>query len=80
MINGECVDFASLNKACLKASFPLLNIDKLVDGSSREELLRFMDAYFGYNQIRMMLDDKEKPSFIINEMEGTFSIRSCPLN
>ncbi|GMH31593.1 hypothetical protein Nepgr_033437 [Nepenthes gracilis] len=54
--NGKwrmCVDFTDLNKACPKDSFPLPRIDQLVDSTSSHELLSFMDAYSGYNQIRM---------------------------
>ena len=30
-----CIDFIDLNKVCLKDSYPLPNIDRLVDGTSR---------------------------------------------
>ncbi|KAL5551786.1 hypothetical protein UlMin_001962 [Ulmus minor] len=46
-----CVDFTDLNKACPKDSFPLPRIDQLVDATAGHELLSFMDAYSGYNQI-----------------------------
>ncbi|XP_020218762.1 uncharacterized protein LOC109801993 [Cajanus cajan] len=39
-----CTDFTDLNKACPKDSYPLPNIDCLVDGASGYELLSFMDA------------------------------------
>ena len=54
--NGKwrtCIDFTDLNKACPKDSFPLTRIDQLVDATSGHELLSFMDAYSGYNQIPM---------------------------
>ena len=54
--NGKwriCVDFINLNKACLKDSFPLLSIDRLVDASAGHKVLSFMDAFSGYNQILM---------------------------
>ena len=44
-----CVDFTDLNKACPKDSFPLTQIDQLVDATSDHELLSFMDAYSRYN-------------------------------
>ena len=44
-----CVDFIDLNKAYPKNSYPLPNIDYLVDGASGYQLLNFMDPYFGYN-------------------------------
>ena len=54
--NGKwrmCVDFTDLNKACPKDSYPLLRIDQLVDSTVGRKLLSFMDAFSGYNQIRM---------------------------
>ena len=54
--NGKwrmCVDFTDLNKACPKDSYPLPNIDALVDSASGCEMLNFLDAFSGYNQIKM---------------------------
>jgi hypothetical protein len=48
-----CVDFTDLNKACPKDSFSLLRIDLLVDSTSGHQLLSFMEAFSGYNQIHM---------------------------
>lgn len=48
-----CVDYTDLNRACSKDSYPLLNIDKLVDKSVSYKQFSFMDAYFGYNKIPM---------------------------
>ena len=58
--NGKwrmCVDFTDLNRACPKDSFPLPRIDQLVDSTTRHKLLTFMDAFSGYNQIRMAKED-----------------------
>ncbi|KAL5582998.1 hypothetical protein UlMin_015440 [Ulmus minor] len=52
-----CIDFTDLNRACPKDSFPLPRIDQLVDATTGHELLSFMDAYSGYNQIRMHEED-----------------------
>ena len=54
--NGKwrvCVDFTYLSKACPKDSFPLPHIDRLVEATAGNELLSFMDAFSGYNQIMM---------------------------
>ena len=40
-----CVDFTDLNKACPKDSYPLPQIDTLVDSTARHKLLSFMDAF-----------------------------------
>jgi len=41
----------------------LLKIDQLVEATAGHELLNFMDAYFGYNQIKMHPPDKDKIAF-----------------
>jgi len=66
-VNGKwrmCVDFSDLNNTCPKDSYPLPNIDMLVDNASGYGLLSFMDAYSGYNQIGMHSDDEDKTTFI----------------
>ena len=65
--NGKwrlCIDFTDINKACPKDSFPLPRIDLIVDATAGHELLSFIDAFFGYNQISMDPDDQEKTSFV----------------
>ena len=62
-----CVDFMDLNKACPKDSFPLPRIDQLVDSTAGHKLLTFMDAFSGYNQIKMAEEDQEKTAFIISQ-------------
>ncbi|KAI0522352.1 hypothetical protein KFK09_004731 [Dendrobium nobile] len=58
-----CVDYTDLNKACPKDCFPLPRIDQLVDATSGHQMLSFMDAYSGYNQIRMNPVDEEATAF-----------------
>ena len=58
--NGKwrmCVDFITLNNACPKDSFPFPRIDQLVNSTAGHELLTFMDAFSGYNQILMKEED-----------------------
>ena len=62
-----CIDFTYVNRACPKDSFPLPRIDLIVDATAGHELLSFMDAFFGYNQIIMDPDDQEKTSFITGQ-------------
>ena len=65
--NGKwrmCIDFTDLNKACPKDSYPLFRIDTLVDSTTKHQLLSFMDAFSGYNQIKMEEADQEKTSFV----------------
>jgi hypothetical protein len=59
-----CIDFTDLNKACPKDPFPLPRIDMIVDSTAGCELLCFLDAFSGYHQIMMSLEDQEKTAFI----------------
>ena len=59
-----CADFTDLNKACPKDSYPLLNIDALVDGASGCKMLSFLDALSVYNQIKMHPRDESKTAFM----------------
>jgi len=61
-----CIDYTYLNKVCPKDTYPLSSIDCLVDNTSRYKLLTFLDAYSGYNQIRMHPPDKDKMTFMTN--------------
>ncbi|XP_024006657.1 uncharacterized protein LOC112083337 [Eutrema salsugineum] len=77
--NGKwriCVDFTDLNKACPKDSFPLPHIDRLVEATAGNELLSFMDAFSGYNQILMHPQDREKTSFITDR--GIYCYKVMP--
>ncbi|KAM1356465.1 hypothetical protein ACFX2I_030545 [Malus domestica] len=58
-----CVDYTDLNKGCPNDSFPLLLIDRLIDSTTGCEILSFMDAYSGYNQILMNHPDQEHTAF-----------------
>ena len=62
-----CVDFTDLNRSCPKGSYPLPRIDTLVDSTARHELLSFMDAFSGYNQIKMNEEDQERTSFVTSQ-------------
>ena len=71
-----CVDFTDLNKACLKDSFPLPRIDQLVDSTAGHKLLTFMDAFSGYNQIKMDEEDQKKTAFITSQ--GLYCYKVMP--
>ena len=58
--NGKwrvCIDFTDLNKAYLKDPFPMPKIDKLVDATIGHHRMSFLDAFQGYHQIPLALDD-----------------------
>lgn len=60
-------ELLDLNKACLKDSYPLPNIDNLVESSCRFKHLSFTDIYFVYNHIPIDPLDRSKITFIIDE-------------
>ena len=59
-----CVDFTDLNKACPKDPFPIPRIDQLVDAIVGHPWMSFLDAFQGYHQIPLAMDDQEKTSFV----------------
>ncbi|KAL6185045.1 hypothetical protein ACLB2K_041180 [Fragaria x ananassa] len=60
----KCVDYTNLNKACLMDNFPLPRIDQLVDSTADFKMLSFLDAYSGYNQIKMHPADQAHTTFV----------------
>ena len=74
-----CVEFIDLNKACPKDSYPLPHIDQLVDSTTGHKLFRFMDAFSGYNQIRMDDADQEKTSFVSSQGLFCYKVMSFGL-
>ena len=55
--NGKwrlCIDYSNLNDACPKNTFPPPRIDQIMDATTSHQLLSFLDAYSGYNQIPMI--------------------------
>ena len=71
-----CIDFNDINRACPKDSFPLPRIYLIVDAIAGHELLSFMDAFSGYNQISMDPNNQEKTSFVTGQ--GTYCYRVMP--
>jgi len=75
--NGKwhmCMEYTDLNKVCLKDTYPLHSIDWLVDNTSGYEFLSFLDAYSGYNQIRMYPPDKDKTAFITDRSNYCYRV------
>ncbi|XP_056854530.1 uncharacterized protein LOC130503980 [Raphanus sativus] len=56
--------------------YPLPSIDRLVESTAGNEMLTFMDAFSGYNQILMHPDDREKTAFITDR--GTYCYKVMP--
>ena len=70
------IDFTDINKSCPKDSFHLPRIDLIVDATAGYELLSFMNAFSGYNQISMDPNDQKKTSFVT--AQGTYCYRVMP--
>jgi hypothetical protein len=65
--NGKwcmCTDFTNLNKCCPKDDFPLMRIDKIIDSAIGCEMMALLDCFWGYHQIWLRKEHKEKTSFI----------------
>ncbi|XP_050233272.1 uncharacterized protein LOC126681766 [Mercurialis annua] len=73
-----CIDFTDLNNACPKDSFPLPNIDQLVDATCGFAVYAFLDASQGYHQIPMNKDDEEKTEFTTDL--GTYCYKKMPFD
>jgi hypothetical protein len=64
-VQRVCVDYISLNKNCPKDPFPLPRIDQIIDSIAGCTRISFLDAYSGYNQIKLKKEDEEKTAFIM---------------
>src|SRR4051812_31515160 len=71
-----CIDYTNLNKACTKDPFPLPRIYQVIDSTVGCELLSFLDAYSGFHQIPLNLDDQIKTAFIT--LHGAYFYRTMP--
>ena len=72
------MDFTDLKKVCPKDSYPLLQVNILVDSIAQHQLLSFMGAFSSYNQIRMDKANQEKTSFVTNQ--GLFCYKVMPFD
>ena len=71
-----CVDFTDLNRACPKDLFPIPRIDQLVDATVGHPRMSFLDAFQGYHQIPLALDDQEKTTFVT--LVGNYHYKVIP--
>ena len=71
-----CVDYRDLNWASPKDNFPLPYIDTLIDNTTNNMFFSFMDKFLGYNQIKMVEEDKAKTAFTTHW--GTYAYDVIP--
>ena len=71
-----CIDYRNLNTTTKKNHYPLPFIYQMLDRLAGHSHYRFLDGYFGYNQIDKTLEDQEKTTFSCPYR--TFPFRSMP--
>ena len=71
-----CIDYRKLNTTTRKDHFPFPFIDKMLDRLAGHPHFCFLDGYFGYNQIFIAPEDREKTTFTCPF--GTFAFRRMP--
>ncbi|XP_016192318.1 uncharacterized protein LOC107633193 [Arachis ipaensis] len=67
-----CIDFCDLNNATPKDEYFMPIVDMLIDSAAGNEILSFMDGYYGYNQIFIVEDDVAKTAFRCPGALGTY--------
>ena len=74
------MDFTNLNKACPKDPFPMPpRIDQLVDATAGHPRMSFLDAFQGYHQIPLALEDQEKTAFVTPTRNYHYKVMSFGL-
>ena len=71
-----CVDFTDLNRAYPKDPFPMPKIDQLIDATIGHPRMSFLDAFQGYHQIPLAIDDQEKTAFVT--LVGNYHYKVMP--
>ena len=77
--NGEigiCIDFKNLNIISLKDNYPLPKMDHILQKVVGSHRISMLDGFFGYNQVFVHLDDKDKTTF--TTPWGTFMYSKMP--
>jgi len=70
-----CVDFRDLNKERPTDDLPLPYIDVLVDNiAAGHALFYFMDRCTGYNQVKVVVEEKEKTAFITPQQTYYYAV------
>ena len=71
-----CVDLRNLNKLSLKDNYPLPKMDRVLEKFVGANRMSMIDGFFGYNQIAMNEQDREKTAF--TTPWGTFMYDKMP--
>ena len=65
-----------LEQSLSEDPFPLSRIDQLVDATVGHPRMSFLDAFQGYHQIPLALDDQEKTTFVT--LIGNYHYKMMP--
>jgi hypothetical protein len=71
-----CVDFRNLNRSSRKDNYPLPNMEHILQKVTGASRISMIDGFFGYNQISVMPEDREKTTF--TTPWGTFMYAKMP--
>jgi ribonuclease HI len=71
-----CVDFRNLNRSSRKDNYPLPNMEHILQRVTGTSRISMIDGFFGYNQISVMPEDREKTTF--TTPWGTFMYAKMP--
>jgi hypothetical protein len=67
-----CMHFRNLNRATPKDEYPMPVADLLIDSTSDNKVISFLDGNAGYNQIFMAKEDVSKTTFRCLGFVGLF--------
>jgi hypothetical protein len=71
-----CLDYKSLNFACVHDPFPTPFTDEVLEQVVRKEEYPFTNGFLGYHQVRIAEEDKRKTTFITEW--GSFAYNVMP--
>jgi len=71
-----CINYRAINKSYPKYNYPTPFIDQIIDNCVGNEIFSFMERFYGYNQINILLADQNKTVFIFPW--GTFPYLKLP--
>jgi hypothetical protein len=71
-----CVDFRNLNRSSRKYNYPLPNMEHILQKVTGASRISMIDGFYGYNQISIMPEDREKTTF--TTPWGTFMYAKMP--
>jgi hypothetical protein len=74
--NRLYVDFRNLNRSSRKDNYPLPNMEHILQKVIGTSRISMIDGFFGYNQISVMPEDREKTTF--TTPWGTFMYAKMP--